>query len=280
MKELFKKIVSFFNFSIVRRYGGGWIVVPYCMGMKVGISGEAWMFDVLKKLLPQTDGSFIDVGVNLGQTLIKVKRADLAREYIGFEPNSVCVTYVNRLIEANNFKNCTLIPCGLFPETKLHQLNLYQSNNDDSSASMIKELRPVDEIRRSVFVPVTTYNPVSTMLGIQKIGVLKIDVEGAELEVFKTMLAAIDQDRPPILVEILPMESEQDTEKEKRQREIEQIFTKLGYQFFQIKKTAKRRLAGLERVSSLGQNRDLHLRDYLIIPSEAVDIVTKISPEN
>ena len=46
---------------------------------------EPWMTELLEKLLPVIEGCFIDVGVNVGQTLFKVKSADKTRDYIGFE---------------------------------------------------------------------------------------------------------------------------------------------------------------------------------------------------
>jgi hypothetical protein len=75
---------------------------------------EPWMIDLLAKVLQKRSGAFLDVGVNVGQTLVKIKALDPDREYIGFEPNPACVFYVQNLINANSFPNCTLIPVGLF----------------------------------------------------------------------------------------------------------------------------------------------------------------------
>lgn len=274
MKNLCSRVLSCFNYTVPRIYGKKGVFIPHVMGIKVGISGEAWMLDILRKLLPGKSGSFIDVGVNLGQTLIKVKTIEPDRDYIGFEPNPVCVTYVNRLIQKNGFKNCTLVPVGLFPETTILGLNLYQPNSDDSSASMIAELRPTHEIKKTIFVPVSTFEATSDVIGIEKIGIVKVDVEGAELEVFQTMVGAIKKDRPLILVEILPVEKGEGLIQLERQKAIEQIFSDLGYQFFQIRKTVKRRFTGLERIHSLSMNRDIQLRDYLLVPEEIVHEVS------
>lgn len=40
---------------------------------------EPWMIDLLAALLHQRSGAFLDVGVNVGQTLIKVKAIDSDR---------------------------------------------------------------------------------------------------------------------------------------------------------------------------------------------------------
>ncbi len=57
---------------------------------KLGFSNmfmsEPWMIDVLKIVIPLSKGSFIDVGVNIGQTLLKLRSVSDEIEYTGFEP--------------------------------------------------------------------------------------------------------------------------------------------------------------------------------------------------
>lgn len=52
---------------------------------------ELWMIPLIEKLLSIKKGTFIDIGVNIGQTLIKLKSIDPEINYIGFEPNPMCV---------------------------------------------------------------------------------------------------------------------------------------------------------------------------------------------
>ena len=49
------------------------------------------MIDILKIVLPIENKKFIDVGVNIGQTLLKLKSVSSEIDYIGFEPNPICV---------------------------------------------------------------------------------------------------------------------------------------------------------------------------------------------
>ncbi len=275
MKRLSHKLLSCFNFNIPRKYDDAVLSIPFVNGLKVGISGEPWMLEILKKLFILREGVFIDVGVNLGQTLIKVKSADPLRRYIGFEPNPVCITYVNKLIEANTFEKCTLIPAGLFTETKILQLNLYQDNEDDSSASIIKELRPVEEIKQSIYIPVSEFDAASKLLNIDTVGLIKVDVEGAELEVFKTLTNTISSDRPFILVEILPVTEGRDNEGISRQKQIEKLFRHLNYQFYRINKTRDSKFSGLEKVNLTNLNQNTHLRDYLLLPKELSKMVER-----
>jgi hypothetical protein len=52
---------------------------------------EPWMIDLLKIILPIEKERFIDVGVNIGQTLLKLRSISDNIDYIGFEPNPVCI---------------------------------------------------------------------------------------------------------------------------------------------------------------------------------------------
>ena len=63
---------------------------------------ENWLFDLLQIIHREIPiQNFIDVGINIGQTLIKVKSVDKNIPYTGFEPNINCVNYVSHLRTAN-----------------------------------------------------------------------------------------------------------------------------------------------------------------------------------
>ena len=81
------------NFSVRARIGGQRVTVPIREGIGTNLllQDEPWMFPLLGALLRQFPGVFVDVGVNVGQTLTKVKAIEPGRSYVGFEPNPVCV---------------------------------------------------------------------------------------------------------------------------------------------------------------------------------------------
>ena len=71
------------------RIGHSKFIVPLAKG--IGLANimleEKWMQKILSFILPQIkDDCFIDVGVNVGQTLLKVKSINFNINYIGFEP--------------------------------------------------------------------------------------------------------------------------------------------------------------------------------------------------
>ena len=118
---------------------------------------ESFMIDILSRILPIKSGVFLDVGVNLGQTLIVLKSIDINREYVGFEPNSICNYYSSKLIAANDFPRCTLMPVGLSNHNGLIALSYYSRSDVDSSALIVANFRPNQTVIKQRFVPICTY---------------------------------------------------------------------------------------------------------------------------
>lgn len=139
------------NYSRKIHINGVEISVPSIRGITCNVV-EPWMTDLLDKVLPEQRGAFLDVGVNVGQTLVQVKALDQHRKYIGFEPNPICAFYAQELIKENKFENCTILPIGLFTEDCVLPLDLFSDNEADSSASLIDNFRPDHKIHSRFFV--------------------------------------------------------------------------------------------------------------------------------
>lgn len=119
------RVLNAINMVFTLRVDGKRIRVPFRQGVAmVGIE-EPWMLELLSRFLARTTGAFIDVGVNVGQTLVQVKCVDPSRRYIGVEPNPVCVAYVQEFISCNHFEDCTIIPAALHRKDGLLILDLY-----------------------------------------------------------------------------------------------------------------------------------------------------------
>lgn len=160
----------------------------------------------LDRLFPEAlrrlPGTFVDVGVNSGQTLVKVKGFDRDRVYVGFEPNPSCNFYTGKLIELNGFFNCTLVPVGLHERPDLLQLHM-RWPGDDPTATVVVETGHHDFVASQV-VPVWRGDDALETLAVSSISVLKIDVEGAEMEVLRGFARTIAALHPLIVCEILP----------------------------------------------------------------------------
>ena len=88
------------------------LTIPVMGGNRLA-EKETWFTRYLASFMKARGGLFVDVGVNLGQTLLKVKSIEPGRAYTGFEASTECVHYVSELIKANQFTNVTVIPVGL-----------------------------------------------------------------------------------------------------------------------------------------------------------------------
>lgn len=237
---------------------------------KVGFSNlfmsEPWMIEVLKIVLPIDDKGFIDVGINVGQTLMKLKSVSSEIKYIGFEPNPMCVNYVSQLVKQNNLKNISIIPVGVSDKTEIGVLNFFYSSVTDSSASMITEFRPEQKIERKEYIPVFDLSKITEVIALNDISVLKIDVEGAELEVLNTFYTLIKVHQPIILIEILPAYNKDNLFRIERQNKIQTMLINAEYSIFRVIKENDV-LLDLEEISKIEIHSDLNRCEYVMVPN-------------
>jgi FkbM family methyltransferase len=271
LKKLIRKVGLLKNISFGQTINikGQKIKIPVILELSCNLT-ETWMLSLLENLLKEKEGAFLDIGVNLGQTLIKVKGLESMREYIGFEPNPVCVFYVKELIKNNKFENCTIVPVGLFTEDNVLSLECISNSEVDSSASLIKDFRPGHVIYHKILVPVFRFQSIANVLNIDKVGIVKIDVEGAELEVVKSLYQTFQDYRPIIVLEVLPVYSDENIMRKQRQEELEQIFSELDYVFFIVEKMVMDTFMSLRRIPKIGVHSNLNQCDYVVVPNELV----------
>lgn len=226
---------------------------------------EPWMIRLLEELFRFKKGSFIDVGVNIGQTLLKLRSVNEEVTYVGFEPNSSCVNYTSKLIQVSKIKNATLMPFGVSDQTGIGVLNFFDTGSTDSTASMIAEFRPEQKIERKVFIPLFESFIFEKFLGQNAIGFLKIDVEGAELEVLNSFVSIVKKNKPFILLEILPVYKKTNIIRIERQAKIEALINEFEYCIYRIIKN-ENRIERLKEVDSFGIHSDLDQCDYVCAP--------------
>ena len=222
---------------------------------------EPWMTKLLLALRPLFNGYFTDVGVNLGQTLLKAHAVFDELNYIGFEPNPSCVHYVQELVRQNQFKKTVILPIAVGEKTEMLRLNFFAADKSDSSATIIENFRPHSHTDHFIFVPVFDFHQVSHFLPGQPYSILKIDVEGAELEVLLGLNEWITANNPLILLEILPVYSVENQDRLERQHRIEELLTNWNYKIARIKKKDQ---VGLENLETIGIHSNIEDCDYLL----------------
>jgi len=227
---------------------------------------EAWMSYVFNSLHLNSlfEGTFVDVGVNLGQTLIKVKTIAHEINYIGFEPNPCCLYYLNQLININKYTHTNIYPVAIGNDTSIAKLRLYNKSNTDSSASLIDNFRSETSIRNTLNIPVYKFSDIDFKYTF-KIGILKIDVEGAELEVLESFTEKIITDSPIIFIEILPAYNKKNLKRIDRQEKIQKYVEEFNYSIIRILKQ-NNEFYGIQDITEFGIHSDLNLCDYILVP--------------
>jgi FkbM family methyltransferase len=232
---------------------------------------DNWKSQIIRQILEVSDGDFIDVGANVGQTLIDFYSVGMARRYIGFEPNPSSYASLRAFTTENSFDSCTILPIGL--SDGLHVLNLYSAvgASTDQGASIIPDIRGCRELQPTTIL-CCRFDDLRDDLKIRSIGLIKIDVEGAELQVLRGMESSLQALRPSVLCEILFADARVDIEKYANNvRQIWRYLEDLQYSVFRIQKH-RQDFVELLQVDCfpvrVWTSENSHECDYIFMPNE------------
>lgn len=145
------------------------------------------------------DGTTVlDVGANIGTyTLIAAHRNPSGR-VLAIEPSSENAAILEQMVRSNAFQNVTVIRSAAGATSSRGLLHLESDNKGlhslipSSTATGSEEVsvRPVDELLGEA--------------GVQRVDLIKIDVEGYESKVVAGMSRVLERDHPAIIFEFMP----------------------------------------------------------------------------
>lgn len=138
--------------------------------------GFSWPYDVQRFAGTRRAEVIFDVGANVGQTVERLVRYFPQAEIFSFEPDRRCFAELQRRFGGNARVHLHGLAVGAAPGTATLQLN------DDSQ---LNTLVGAVSGATSAAVEVTTLDAFAASAGISHIDLLKIDVEGWELEVLR-----------------------------------------------------------------------------------------------
>ncbi len=269
-----RELVVFFSKTCVKcarnDYLGLDLKYPIIYGMGRGyvIPKELWMGQCLDAMLRSKQGCVIDVGVNVGVYLVKLKVLRDDVDYIGFEPNAVCNYYTNELIRMNRFKNAKVLPVAL--SNKLSVKTLYAGKLGDKTASLVVDAVNNDaSLEYSSDIVTVEGDVFIEMLGVKEISVIKVDVEGAELFVLNGLKKTIGKFRPFFYIEIWA-NNEKGAESEERVCNIFELITSRDYIIMGT--NGKGKLEFVESPDDILNQADAN---YMFIPEELKDAYLK-----
>lgn len=290
MLKNISKIFKFINRFMCRQKSINIFNKKYSMNTQCGVGNSlksaiitnSWSYDLYSKIFNYKNNNicFLDIGANIGQTLLIVKSANPQIVYYGFEPNPTCINFLNNLLELNNFSETYVFPVALAEKTEILELLVAKKVPASPGATLVEDLRPAakDQCLKK-FVPAFSFKDIKSRIH-HEMNFIKIDVEGFEYEVLSSLQEQIMLSKPIILCEILWASKTADIKvwQDKLNR-IEALIEKLGYKKYRVEKSADlqkvTRLTPIEKIETKTWSRDnADECDYLIISSENKDIIS------
>lgn len=232
---------------------------------------EPHVLACMERLFRERPGALIDIGMNGGQTLMKLLAIDPDRPYVGFDPQLSCCFDVRTFVADNGLRNKHVLPLALSDRAGL--VALHSRRPGDDRASILEGLCPGASALD--WVPAATGDDVLAAFPELEIALIKIDVEGAEGLVLDGMRRTLALHRPPVLFEMLPnftgperrwLAEDEKAANRARAGGLERFFASTGYTILEIDD------AGNEtRIDhfDLDRREDPLRRDYLARPAGA-----------
>jgi FkbM family methyltransferase len=241
---------------------------------------EPWLDLIFKSVLHCREGAFLDVGANLGQTMFKILALDSTRRYIGLEPQIACCLMTQRFLDENHIKNFSILPVGLFNVNRM--MKIHGGRSDYAAiASVVEGFRPDSFYSSDRYVCLRRGDDVVSELRLSSICGIKIDVEGAELEVFQGLEDTIEKTLPFLIFEVLnhflvvtgdKLDDRTLKFRESRIESLEQLLRHQGYEIFNI--LPGNQLSRVHQIQPAVSN-DLSLTNYVAAPTSGIDTFLK-----
>jgi FkbM family methyltransferase len=171
--------------------------------MKVDISDYIghWIYfgfmdESIDKLfaLCKSDSVVIDVGTNVGWTLLNLARLSKEGTVVGFEPDPYNYERCCENLALNQFKNAKLLPLGLSDMNAVVTMEVRTSSNRGGNRiSQSTTGHPVQVVRLDDY---------QQNLNLKRLDLIKIDIEGHELHALKGADQLLTKYHPVLFIEV------------------------------------------------------------------------------
>jgi FkbM family methyltransferase len=151
--------------------------------------------EILDQFNPKPGDIVVDVGAHIGlYSLIAAKRVGTSGKVIAIEPDPENYNLLQRNIELNKLTNVTILERAAFSSNSKLKLYLPGKERGFTKLSTIMANRAVTA--NFLEIDATTLDHLMLMQEITQVNWIKIDVEGAELEVLKgaTVTLSVSKD--------------------------------------------------------------------------------------
>ncbi|MDQ6769192.1 MAG: FkbM family methyltransferase [Gemmatimonadota bacterium] len=187
--------------SCTCRFGD--LIVHYPADSLIGqfiAAGTGWDLNlgtVVSQLVQQSTPTFVDVGSNIGASLMQMKLAKPASFVYCFEPSDRFLPYLDQNIAANGWANVTVERTVLSSHAGSMRLH-----TNASTASVVSREYDGHDFRFDELVRATTLD--SYFGGLGSVHFIKIDTDGYDFDVLLGGSSLLRRDRPVIYFEFAP----------------------------------------------------------------------------
>jgi FkbM family methyltransferase len=158
--------------------------------------------EILDQFDPKPGDTVVDVGAHIGlYSLIAAKRVGPSGKVIAIEPDPENCSLLQRNVELNKLTNVTILERAAFSSNSKLKLYLPGKERGFTKLSTLMANRAVTE--NFLEIDATTLDYLMVMQGIAQVNWVKIDVEGAELEVLKGAAVTLSESKDvALLIEV------------------------------------------------------------------------------
>ena len=162
----------------------------YCQGLY-----EYHLATWFKRQL-KADTVFLDVGAYLGQYALLAAQVALSGRVYAFEPNPHSFQRLAQNRQRHQFNRLQLVPMAV--GSQAGQLSFYLADEPFQSSTIATHAA----YSQTITVPAVCLDDFCQQQGLERVDLLKIDVEEAEDGVIEGAMGMLEQFRPGIIIEI------------------------------------------------------------------------------
>lgn len=166
---------------------------------------ENEVFAALDQRVKEYD-AIVEIGANVGffSLYFCVARKSSTVPIYCFEPSARAFARLQANLAANNAQNVFAIPAAVADTAGL--VRFYEPMGHLTNGSMAESFAAIfsDQVRMAL-VPSVTGDAVYSLIAEEARVLIKIDVEGAEMDVLSSLRDLIDRKHPDVVLEVLPM---------------------------------------------------------------------------
>jgi FkbM family methyltransferase len=139
----------------------------------------------LKSFLGKKDKVIVDLGANEGLYVLKMKENSPNAKIIAVEPNPEAFRILKKNVETNNLSDVMLVNSAVSSKNGKVNFEIIKGSTEVGALKLYEKFENRGEIRK-ISVTSITLEKLFNMFNLNKIDLLKMDVEGTELEILKS----------------------------------------------------------------------------------------------